>query len=88
MLDQPDHAAYLIVDSEHVEHPKMPLVPLVDGYETVAEMERGLGVPTGSLAATLARYNEHAARGEDPDFHKEPGLAGPAVGRARGRSST
>ncbi|MCW2791031.1 MAG: ifcA 1 [Nocardioides sp.] len=72
VLAQPDHAAYLIVDSAHVEHPTMPLVPFLDGYETVEEMEAGLGLPDGSLVATLARYNEHAARGEDPDFHKHP----------------
>ena len=48
----------------------MPLVPVLDGYETVAEMEAGLGMPAGSLETTLARYNHHAARGEDPDFHK------------------
>ena len=30
------------------------------------------GADPGSVAATLARYNEHAARGEDPDFHKSP----------------
>ncbi len=77
VLAQEDHAAYLIVDSEHVEHPKMPLVPLVDGYETVAGMEQGLGLPAGSLAATLARYDEHAARGEDPDFHKHPDWLAP-----------
>jgi succinate dehydrogenase/fumarate reductase flavoprotein subunit len=72
VMQQPDHAAYLIVDSEHVEHPKMPLVPFIDGYETVEEMEAGLGLPAGSLVATLARYNEYAAKGEDPDFHKHP----------------
>ena len=33
--------------------------------------------PTGSLVATLARYNEHAARGEDPDFHKHPDWLAP-----------
>jgi predicted oxidoreductase len=35
-------------------------------------MEAGLGMPTGSLQETLRAYNEHAARGEDPDFHKKP----------------
>ncbi len=35
-------------------------------------MEAGLSLPPGSLVTTLARYNEHAARGEDPDFHKQP----------------
>jgi len=70
VLEQPGAAAYLIVDSAHVEQPQMPLVPFLDGYETVPEMEQGLGLSAGSLARTLARYNQHAARGEDPDFHK------------------
>ena len=72
VMDQPDRAAYLIVDSAHIEHPKMPLCPFIDGWETVEEMEAGLGLPEGSLVASLGRYNEHAARGEDPDFHKHP----------------
>lgn len=70
VMEQPGSAAYLIVDSAHVEQPQMPLVPFLDGYETVPEMEDGLGLPAGSLAATLARYNRHAARGQDPDFRK------------------
>jgi succinate dehydrogenase/fumarate reductase flavoprotein subunit len=70
VLEQGGSAAYLIVDGAHLEQPQMPLVPLIDGYETVAEMEAGLGLPAGSLEKTLARYNHHAARGADPDFHK------------------
>ena len=70
VMEQPDSAAYLIVDSEHVEYPKFPLVPLIDGYETLAELETALELPTGSVEASLARYNEHAAAGVDPDFHK------------------
>lgn len=70
VLEQPDAAAYLVVDSEHVEYAKYPLVPLIDGYESVADLERALGLPAGSVATSLARYNEHASRGEDPDFHK------------------
>jgi 3-oxo-5alpha-steroid 4-dehydrogenase len=72
IMDQPDSAAFLIVDEAHLEHPKMPLVPLIDGWETVAEMEASLGIPQGNLVATLDRYNTYAARGEDPDFHKQP----------------
>ncbi|HEY2504586.1 MAG TPA: FAD-binding protein, partial [Mycobacterium sp.] len=72
IMDQPDSAAFLIVDEAHLEHPKMPLVPLIDGWETVAEMEAALGIPQGNLAATLDRYNTYAAHGEDPDFHKQP----------------
>ena len=72
VLDQPGSAAFLIVDSAHMANPEMPLVPFIDGWETIAEMERGLGIPAGNLAATLAAYNAAAARGEDPEFHKHP----------------
>jgi succinate dehydrogenase/fumarate reductase flavoprotein subunit len=69
-LEQPDSVAYLIVDSEHIEHPSFPLCPFIDGWETVEEMAEGLGVPLETLSATLERYNKNAAAGEDPDFHK------------------
>ncbi len=77
VMEQTGSAAYLIVDSEHVEYPKMPLVPLLDGFETVAEMATSLGVAETTLQETLDRYNEHAARGEDPDFHKAPDWLAP-----------
>ncbi|WP_082574571.1 MULTISPECIES: FAD-binding protein [unclassified Nocardioides] len=70
VMEQPDHAAYLIVDSEHVEYPKFPLVPLIDGFETIAELEESIGLPAGSVEKTLARYNEMAEAGEDVDLHK------------------
>ena len=72
VMDQPGQAAYLIVDSAHIEHPSMPLCPFIDGWETVAEMEQALGIPAGRLEATLDRYNEHARSKQDPDFHKHP----------------
>ena len=72
VLDQPGSAAFLIVDSAHMEHPDLPLVPFIDGWETIAEMEAGLGIPAGNVAATLAAYNAAAARGEDPEFRKHP----------------
>jgi succinate dehydrogenase/fumarate reductase flavoprotein subunit len=72
VMDQPDSAAYLIVDEAHLKHPEMPLIPLIDGWETIEQMESDLGIPDGNLVATLNRYNEFAARGEDPDFHKQP----------------
>ena len=70
VMEQRDSAAYLIVDSAHVEQPQMPLVPFLDGYHTVTGMEAGLGVPAGSLGKALARYNHYAVLGEDPDFRK------------------
>ncbi|MEE3065155.1 MAG: FAD-binding protein [Actinomycetota bacterium] len=72
VLEQPEQTAYLIVDEAHTEMPEMPLIKFIDGYETIAELEDALGIPTGNLAATLDRYNEFAAKGEDPDFHKQP----------------
>jgi 3-oxo-5alpha-steroid 4-dehydrogenase len=72
VLRQPDATAYLIVDCDHMAEQIMPLVPFKDGYETIEEMERDLGVPEGSLAVTISRYNEYAANGEDPDLGKHP----------------
>jgi 3-oxo-5alpha-steroid 4-dehydrogenase len=72
VLEQPGNAAFLIIDSAHMAYPEMPLVPFIDGWETVAEMERGLGIPAGHLAATLEAYNAAAARGADPEFRKHP----------------
>jgi 3-oxo-5alpha-steroid 4-dehydrogenase len=77
VMDQPDSAAFLIVDEAHLERPEVPLVPLIDGWETVEEMEAALGIPEGNLIATLNRYNEYATRGEDPDFHKQPDFLAP-----------
>jgi succinate dehydrogenase/fumarate reductase flavoprotein subunit len=72
VMDQPDSVAYLIVDEEHLQRPEFPLIKFIDGWETVEEMESALGIPAGRLVASLERYNTHAARGEDPDFHKQP----------------
>lgn len=72
VMEQPDAIAFLIVDEAHMERPEFPLVPLIDGWETVSEMETALGIPDGNLEKSLDRYNEYAARGEDPDFGKRP----------------
>ena len=37
VLRQADQAAYLIVDSAHLEPQRMSLCPLIDGWETVEE---------------------------------------------------
>ena len=77
VLEQPEQTAYLIVDEAHTEMPQMPLIRFLDGYETIAEIETALGIPAGSLKATLQRYNDFAAGGEDPDFHKQPEFVAP-----------
>ncbi len=66
---QPGQRAYLIVDEEIFAYPERGH-PLVDGWETVEEMERGLGMPEGSLVATVEAYNRSASTGEDEEFHK------------------
>lgn len=77
VLEQPEQTAYLIVDEAHMKMPELPLIKFLDGYETVAEIETALGIPTGNLAQTLQRYNEFAAKGADPDFHKQPEYLAP-----------
>jgi 3-oxo-5alpha-steroid 4-dehydrogenase len=77
VLEQPGSAAFLIVDSEHLAYPELPLVPFIDGWESVEEMEAGLGIPAGNLVATLARYNADAAVGEDREFRKHPDWLAP-----------
>lgn len=69
-LEQEDQIAYLICDSAIFERPELGMQELIDGYETVEEMEQGLQLPKGSLVKTLNDYNASAEQGEDPEFHK------------------
>jgi 3-oxo-5alpha-steroid 4-dehydrogenase len=71
IAEQPGAAAYLIVDSEIFAYPQIAH-RLVDGWETVAEMEAGLKLPEGSLQRTMAEYNAAAAQGADPLYNKHP----------------
>ena len=61
---------YLIVDEAIFGRPEWGGFEVVDAWESVEEMERGLAMPEGSLQETLRSYNENAARGEDPEFRK------------------
>lgn len=74
IMEQPGTVAYLVMDSETFAYPEVSRAQhrLVDGWETVEEMERGLDLPPGSLVRTLGDYNAGAAKGEDPLFHKHP----------------
>lgn len=72
-----DDTAYLIIDEVGQEQalasqtPKLILRKPKWVCETVAELEAEMGLPTGSLQDTVARYNEGAARGDDPVLHKK-----------------
>src|SRR4029453_12368280 len=70
VFDQPDQAAYLILDSATMAEPGYGFQPLVDGWGTIAERGRGLGIPDGELRRTMAAYNAAAADGKDPEQHK------------------
>jgi 3-oxosteroid 1-dehydrogenase len=64
-------------------YPVGPLLPLMPDWfqrgevrsilrkgRTVEALADDMGVDPAALAATVARYNDHAAKGEDPDFHR------------------
>jgi succinate dehydrogenase/fumarate reductase flavoprotein subunit len=68
LLHQEGRAFWIHDDSTFVR-PDVPRAVAGVG-ETLEELERELAMPEGSLQATVALYNRHAARGEDPVFHK------------------
>lgn len=79
-LQQRNGQVYLIVDgSLYQETPDYANMPILQAAETVAELESDLGLPAHTLSHTLALYNEHAARGEDPLFGKHADYLQPLV---------
>lgn len=73
--------AYLICDAAFIRDYGIGLVHpgtrnlrtfIDNGYlksgSTIAALAAAIGVDEAALSATIARYNEHAARGEDPQF--------------------
>lgn len=73
-----DNTAFLIIDEKSQEEamaslsPQLMLRPPTWVCESVAELESEMGLPTGSLQATVSAYNAGAAAGEDPLLHKKP----------------
>ena len=68
---QPGYRAYLLAqDEDFAPSAYYNKTPLAATGETIAEVEREAGMPEGALQATVAYYNQHAARGEDPLFRK------------------
>ncbi len=70
--------AWLIVDDAIFEKPEYPRRVAAVG-EAPTEIAHELGLPAGALEATLALYNEHAARGADPVFGKAAEYVTPLV---------
>lgn len=73
-----NNTAYLIIDGDAQEEataslsPQLMMRPPTWVCETVAELEAEIGLAPGALQATIAAYNDGAARGEDPLLHKKP----------------
>ncbi len=64
---------------DHKLKESMPMLSLVPGRPapawvarapTIRELAPAIGLDPDALEATLRRFNEHAARGEDPDFRR------------------
>ena len=68
---QPKQEVYLLVQNEDYEPTMyMESTRMAATGDTIAELEEESGLPAGALQATVHYYNEHAARDEDPLFHK------------------
>ncbi|AMN46244.1 fumarate reductase [Steroidobacter denitrificans] len=68
---QPDSRCYLILHaSDDFKPPKFFNPPIAGTGFTLEELEAELKIPAGALAQTMEYYNRHAAKGEDPFFHK------------------
>ena len=71
----PAAPAWLVFDAAYRSRtavgPLLPGDPDPDWLLTAADLDDLAGamrVPSGSLVATIARFNDHGARGRDPDF--------------------
>ncbi len=73
MLDQPGERVYLLVDNAIFARPldiaRIEIAAVGDSWE---EVERELGMPEDTLAATVRTFNRYAAEGHDPVYRKAP----------------
>ena len=68
-LFRQDNEVFLVLDlATHEANPSF--LKITWAAETLAELEEDMGLPEGSLQATVELYNRHAVKGEDPVFHK------------------
>ncbi|MCT2400240.1 FAD-binding protein [Novosphingobium mangrovi (ex Huang et al. 2023)] len=72
----PNFPCWMIIDSQaKSKYPIGPILPDQDWPEelgpsadTLSELAAKIGVDVAGLEATVARFNEHAEKGADPDF--------------------
>ncbi len=75
--------AYLVCDNDAIQllaedkRPSAENKKLAATADTIEALAAAIGTPAGALEATVAYYNEHAAKGEDPVFGKWPAYIKP-----------
>ena len=69
-LRQVGHGIYIIVNHDDYDHPKFLNASIAGTGETIEELAEEIGLDAEMLQHTVDFYNKHAARGEDPLFHK------------------
>jgi 3-oxosteroid 1-dehydrogenase len=76
--------SWFVFDHEYRhKYPVGPLMPIMPDWfqrgevqdilkkgRTLGELAQEIGVEADTLSATIQRYNDGAAKGEDPDFHR------------------
>ena len=68
---QPEQKFYLLAQEEDFEASYyLERAPIIATGDSIEEVAAEAPFPPGVLAQTLAYYNEHAARGEDPLYQK------------------
>lgn len=73
ILRQPGDRVWLLADQATYGPPDFQQLARIEigaAGETWEEVERELGLPRRTLVGTVAVYNDYAAQGEDPMFHK------------------
>jgi succinate dehydrogenase/fumarate reductase flavoprotein subunit len=74
--DYENQPAWLVFDAQYrARYPLDTVMPGADlpadwviTADNLQELAGAIGVPAGALEATVARFNDNAARGDDPDF--------------------
>ena len=72
--------AWLITDERSRVPGGIDNFPQLAESNSIGDLAIQLGFPKGALQNTIAYYNRHAQNGEDPLFHKRPGLLRPLQG--------
>jgi 3-oxo-5alpha-steroid 4-dehydrogenase len=86
ILRTQDNDAFLIIDEHSYEESPEPLrlkflkLRPTWACASAEELEKEIGIPAGSLQATIEVFNRHAGSGADPMFHKSPRWVRPVEG--------